>query len=197
MRAVGFAVVALLGLVYARSARAQTATCLVDSDCPDTACGGPVCTHAAGGVASCNPANTEAGKGFDGWCADSMDNPVDANCKCRGLGATCAGFFCTFTVPADAPRDAGAAGGSGGSGAGAAGSPGGSTGTAGGGAAGTAATAGAGGGAGGSGRGGGGGGGGCSVADSPRAANQVGVWLLLPLLTLALARRRSTAVRRQ
>ena len=190
----------LLCFAGARSAQAQSPVCMVDSDCPNSACGGDVCTHTSGSFA-CNPANTQAGKGFDGWCADSNGVAKDELCKCKGLGATCVGFFCTFTVPSDAPATgtggagASAGGGSGGGAAGAsgsagtAGSGGGSTGTAGG----AAGTTGA---AGGSGTAGGdGGGGGCSVAGTTQTSSAVA--LLLAIVVSALPRRRRSAAVRQ
>lgn len=192
IKSAGILVAGLVFLAGARGARAQTPTCMVDTDCPNSACGGDVCTHTAGGAFACNAANTQAGKGFDGWCADANGNVNDEICKCRGLGARCERFFCTFTVPVDAPMGGTGGGnpgvaGSGGGATGAAGSSpggrGGSTGTAGGAAGGTGA-------AGGSGSGGpqaGGDSGGCSIAGAGAApASAVG----LLLLVAAFARRR-------
>jgi len=178
---------ALLCLAGARNAQAQTPGCVVDSDCPNSACGGDVCTHTTSGGFACNPANTQAGKGFDGWCADADGVAHDEICKCKGLGATCAGFFCTFTVPVDAPMGGTGGGRAGGAGGGAAGSSagrGGTTGSAGG-AAGTTGGSG--------GRGGGGGdGGGCNVSG---AASATGAVVGILLLVAAFVRRhRSGAV---
>ena len=193
IKSAGILFAGLMCFAGGRSARAQSPACMVDTDCPNSACGGDVCTHTAG-TFSCNAANTQAGRGFDGWCADEHDQANDALCKCKGLGATCVGFFCTFTVPSDAPitgaggTSAGGAGGgsAGASGsAGAAGGRGGGTGTAGG-AAGTTGAAG--------GSAGGGGGGGCSVAGATLASGSVALVVLLVVAALA-RRRRSGAVR--
>lgn len=94
----------------AGSARAQdaAAACINDPDCPDMTCGGQVCQYGADGQ-KCVPAGTGPKK-MDGWCSS------DADCKCKSLGAKCAGVYCTFTKPGDAPAGAGT-GGSGGSGA--------------------------------------------------------------------------------
>jgi len=73
--------------------------CQVDTDCPGTTCGGDVCDWNMG--MTCQTAG-KAAKGSDGWCN------VDDDCKCLGLGAKCAGFFCTFTTP---PSSGGGAGG--------------------------------------------------------------------------------------
>ena len=158
--------VALAGVLAAGRASAQQ-TCTTDADCPNDACGGEVCTKSSG-LAYCYPADTHGASGVnDGWCADAAGNPSDANCKCRGMGATCNGFYCTFTIPA---------GGTGGSGAG------GTTGTGGGG------SAGSGGSGGGSSAGGGGG---CSVAGAPSLAGGVGICIALAALIRGRARRRS------
>ena len=185
IRSAGIVFAGLLCFAGARSAQAQSPACMVDADCPNSACGGDVCTHTSGSFA-CNEANTQAGKGFDGWCADANGNAKDELCKCKGLGATCVGFFCTFTIPGDAPPTGvgGAAAGASGS-AGAAGGRGGSTGTAGG----AAGTTGA---AGGSGTGSDGGGG-CSVAGAAAASGSVA----LLLIVAALARRRRSGAVRQ
>ena len=193
LRSAGILFAGLLCFAGGRSAQAQSPACMVDSDCPNSACGGDVCTHTSGAF-SCNAANTEAGKGFDGWCADADGNAQDEICKCRGLGATCVGFFCTFTIPIDAPASGtgGAGAGSSGGGsagasgsAGAAGGRGGSTGTAGG----AAGTTGA---AGGSATGGGGDGGGCSVAGAAQGSGSVALVFVIAALA---RRRRSSAVR--
>ena len=157
---VGFAAVLAAG-------RAHAQACDTDMDCPNPACGGEVCTKSSG-LSSCNPANTFGASGInDGWCARDGGVADDSKCKCRGMGATCNGFYCTFTVPPT---------GTGGSGAG------GSTGTGG------SGTAGSGGSSGGSSAGaGGGGGGGCSVAGAP--ALSLGGTAGLALLLAALIRR--------
>jgi hypothetical protein len=195
LKSAGILFAGLLCFTGGRSAQAQSPACVVDTDCPNSACGGDVCTHTAGSFA-CNEANTQAGKGFDGWCADENDKPNDALCKCKGLGARCVGFFCTFTIPSDAPMTGAggagaAAGGSGGDSAGASGSAGaagkssgGNTGTAGG-AAGTMGAAGR------SATGRGGDGGGCSVTAAAQAPGAVALVLVLAALA---CRRRSGAV---
>jgi hypothetical protein len=157
--------VAVFGVLTAGRAYAQTA-CATDLDCPDTACGGQVCTKGSGG-AQCTPAGEQAGEGADGWCANAASMEDNNNCKCKAQGATCAGFYCTFTTPRD-----GSATGVGGSG-GATGA--GGTGT-GGGAAGTT--------------GGGGGGGGCSVAGPPAFGGAAGLALMLAAMIRRQARRR-------
>jgi len=150
----------LLCFAGARSAQAQSPACMVDTDCPGSACGGDVCTHTSG-MFSCNEANTQAGKGYDGWCADANGVAKDELCKCKGLGATCVGFFCTFTIP-----PGGGTGGSTGAGGSGTGTGGSGTGTAGTGA---------------------GGDGGCSIAGAPSLA---GAGAGLALLAAALRRRR-------
>jgi hypothetical protein len=87
------------------AARAEAGACVNDPDCPDKACGGQVCDYTKG--PACVPAGTGT-KGMDGWCT------TDDDCKCKSLGATCKGFYCTFTLAKDAP--AGGAGGSSGTG---------------------------------------------------------------------------------
>jgi len=134
----------------------------VDIDCPNAACGGEVCVHSSG-LSMCVPANTSGASGTnDGWCASSAGAEVNSNCKCASMGATCAGFFCTFTIP-----------------------PGGGTG-------GSTGTGGSGTGTGGSGTGtggtGGGDDGGCSIAGAPSLA---GAGVGLALLAAALRRRRA------
>jgi hypothetical protein len=180
---------ALLCLAGARNAQAQTPGCMVDTDCPNSACGGDVCTHTTSGGFACNPANTQAGKGFDGWCADADGVAHDEICKCKGLGATCASFFCTFTVPVDAPMagtgGSSAGGAAGGGAAGAAGSSAGGRGGTTGGAAGTTGGSG--------GRAGGGDGGGCNVSGAASATGDVVGFLLL--VAASVRRRRSGAVR--
>jgi hypothetical protein len=153
----------MIGFLSAGSASAQT-TCDKDTDCPGTACGTQVCIKSSGGSA-CMDANTAGESGVsDGWCNTTDD------CKCKSLGATCGGFFCTFTIPPD-----GGATGTGGS------SSGGSTGTGG-------SATGTGGGTGSAGTSGGGGGdGGCSIAGAPSLAGVAGA----ALLAVALMRRRS------
>ena len=147
-------------LLFAGRAQAQT-TCQVDTDCPNAACGGEVCVHSSG-LSMCVAADTSGASGIsDGWCANAAGAEVNSNCKCASMGATCAGFFCTFTIP-----------------------PGGGTG-------GTTGTGGTGTGTGGSGTGtagtGGGGDGGCSIAGAPSLA---GAGAGLAFLAAALRRRR-------
>ena len=152
----------LAGLLVAGRAYAAPTPCKVDLDCPNAACGGEVCVHSSG-LSMCVPANTSGASGTnDGWCASADGGvEVDSNCKCAAMGATCEGFFCSFTVPQG--------GGTGGStGAGGAG-----TGTGGSGA-GTGGT-------------GGGGDGGCSIAGAPSLA---GAGAVVALLAAALRRRR-------
>jgi hypothetical protein len=109
---------ALVTVLAAERAEAQQQTCTNDSDCPNAACGGEVCIKSSG-LAFCYPANTQGASGTnDGWCADATGNPVDANCKCRGMGATCNGLYCTFTVPPGGTGGTGGSTGTGGSGAG-------------------------------------------------------------------------------
>ena len=78
------------------------ALCTNDIDCPGSTCGGQVCKWASATTHTCVAAGTDP-KGSDGWCS------IDADCKCMGLGATCVGVHCSFTLPADAPSDAGGA----------------------------------------------------------------------------------------
>jgi hypothetical protein len=155
---------ALFGVLTAGRAYAQT-PCANDLDCPDTACGGQVCTHSSGGT-QCSPAGEQAPLGGDGWCGNSAGVADDNNCKCKAQGATCAGFNCTFTLPADAPTGAGGRGGATGTGGGAAGTTGGAS-------AGT-----------------GGGGGGCSIAGAPSFGGATGVALMLAAMIRRRARRR-------
>ena len=112
----------LAGLLFAGRAQAQT-TCQVDTDCPDAACGGQVCVHSSG-LSMCVAANTSGASGIsDGWCANADGAEVNSNCKCASMGAMCAGFFCTFTVPSGGGT--GGTTGTGGSGTGTAGTGGG------------------------------------------------------------------------
>jgi hypothetical protein len=80
----------LLSIAWSRSASAD---CSVDTDCPGSACGDPVCQLSVGG-SNCVNAGTDV-QGFDGECA------ADVDCKCASQGATCyaATGHCTFTVP--------------------------------------------------------------------------------------------------
>jgi hypothetical protein len=150
---VGFA-----GLLAAGRADAQT--CMFDTDCPGTECGGQVCISSSGS-GHCADANTEGASGLnDGWCLNDT-----AHCKCASLGAVC-NIFCSFTIP---PTGTGGTTGGGGAG--------GSTGTAGSGTGGSAA---------GGTSGGGGGDGGCRVAGAPSLGGSLGI----ALLALALMRRR-------
>jgi len=155
-------VVALVCLLGAGRAQAQAPACNVDKDCPGNPdCGGDVCTKSSGG-AMCTHAGEVYPSGIaDGYCL------TDDDCKCKSLGATCLGLFCTFTLPPDGGA-AGSTGTGGSTGAG------GSTGTGGSGT-GSAGTS-----------GGGGGGGGCSVTGGPSLG-----WAGLALLGAALVRRRS------
>lgn len=76
-------------------------TCTNDIDCVATpACGGDVCDWGTS-PPKCKAAGSQP-KGDDGWCA------VDADCKCKGLGAKCSAPYCTFTKPSDAPATGGA-----------------------------------------------------------------------------------------
>ena len=77
----------------------EPAPCFNDTDCPIAGCGGQVCnwnkTHPrpVGDKAFvCEQAGLQP-PGFDGWCT------TDENCKCRGLGASCVGVYCSFTKP--------------------------------------------------------------------------------------------------
>jgi len=134
------------------SAQSNPASCTNDDDCVATPqCGGDVCDWTDINNHVCKPAGTS-----DGWCTTTDD------CKCKDIGATCVGAYCTFTRACDAP-DAGpcAAGGSGGGGSGGTG---------------TAGTI-----------GGSGGGGGCSIgATAPTASSG----LLVALGLLFVSRRR-------
>ncbi len=91
----------ILATVLLSAPSARAAGCVNDVDCPNAACGGDVCDYNMG--LTCQPAG-KAAKGADGWCT------VDTDCKCKGLGATCAYPYCTFTTVAQSPG-----GGSGGS----------------------------------------------------------------------------------
>jgi hypothetical protein len=156
------------GLLIAGRAYAAPTPCSVDIDCPNAACGGEVCVHSSG-LSMCVPANTSGASGTnDGWCASSGGAEVNSNCKCASMGATCAGFFCTFTIPPG--------GGTGGGGGGSTGTGGTGTGTGGSGT-GTAGT-------------GGGGDGGCSIAGAPTFGG-AGAGAGLALLAAALRRRRA------
>src|SRR5262245_13625977 len=104
----------LIALVIGLAARRAEAQCATDTDCPNAACGGEVCTKSSG-LSSCNPANTQGGPGADGWCADANGVADDSKCKCRDMGAHCDGFYCTFTVP---PTGTGGSTGTGGAGGG-------------------------------------------------------------------------------
>ncbi|HMF42488.1 MAG TPA: MYXO-CTERM sorting domain-containing protein [Polyangia bacterium] len=168
----------LAGVLAAGRAYAQTTPCATDLDCPGTGCGGQVCVKSSGGAMCADPNTSHASGIDDGWCAAADGTPTDTNCKCHSLGATCNGFYCTFTIPPDGgATGTGGGGGSGGStGTGGSGKGGSGTGT-GGSATGTGGTSG----------GSGGGGGGCSVAGTPSALGAAGSALLL---ALALVRRR-------
>ena len=155
------------------AAQSNPTSCVNDDDCIATpACGGDVCDWNVQPTMTCKPAGGST-KGMDGWCSTTDD------CKCKGMGATCMNFFCTFTRPCDAPGagpcgSTGAAGSTGGGGStGAAGT----TGAAGSTSTGTAGTSG----------GGSSDGGGCAVAAT---APLGGSTLLVALGLLAFARRR-------
>jgi MYXO-CTERM domain-containing protein len=166
---VRWSVVAALILLAAARADAQTQPCAKDTDCPGTECGSQVCVMSSG-LAFCYPANTQGASGLnDGWCAASDGTAQNSNCKCASMGATCEGFFCSFTIP-----PGGTGGGGGGSG--------------GGGGGGATGTGGSGTGTGGS----GGGDSGCSVAGAPSSSGlAAGLGLLAAALIGRRARRRS------
>src|SRR4029079_7253087 len=114
------------------SAQSNPASCTNDDDCVATPqCGGDVCDCTVITSQLCKPPGTS-----DGWCTTTDD------CKCKDIGATCVGAYCTFTRACDAP-DAGpcAAGGSGGGGSGVTGTAGTSGGSGGGGGCSIGATA--------------------------------------------------------
>jgi hypothetical protein len=152
---------ALFVLLAAGRANAQ---CQTDVDCPNAACGGDVCTKSSG-LSSCSAAGERGLPGSDGWCADANGNPDDSKCKCRGMGATCNGFYCTFTMPSDGGGAGGSSGsgGTGGASAGTAGTSGGSTGSS--------------------------GGGGCNIGGVPSLGGAPGLGLLLAALLGRRARR--------
>ena len=137
--------------------------CNVDTDCPGAACGGEVCIKSSG-LSMCYPAHTQGASGINDGRCDVDGVEVNSNCKCASLGATCVGFFCTFTIPPGTGTGGGGGGstGTGGSGTGTGGSGTGSAGT------------------------GGGGDGGCSVAGASSFGCAAGVMLL----AAALLRRR-------
>lgn len=104
-------VVALLLLPAAPAVARPIVTepCFNDTDCGGPECGGWVCDwnqispFAMGDkMYTCVPPGISP-KGNDGWCT------TDDNCKCRSLGAKCAGVRCSFTRPEDAPNGGGAA----------------------------------------------------------------------------------------
>ena len=183
------AVGAALSMVMV-SSRAEAAGCMNDIDCPDSACGGQVCDYDKG--MTCQPAGSGA-KGLDGWCSK------DSDCKCMGMGATCVGVYCSFTMPPGG-GSGGADGGSGGASAtGDASGSGGSAATGGSAASGGASgsggkTAASGGSTGPTGSGGESTGasssGGCSVGGS-RSASFVGLLFGLSVLGLRRSRRRA------
>jgi hypothetical protein len=162
---------ALFGMLTAERAYAAD-ECATDLDCPDSACGGQVCATSSGGKI-CAGAGERGNPGADGWCANSAGNPDDNNCKCKAQGATCSGFYCTFTMAPDG--SATGVGGSGGAtGAAGNGAGGGAAGSAGGASAGT----------------GGGGGGGCNVAGAPSLGGAAGLAVMLAAMIRRRARRR-------
>ena len=76
-------------MLAASAAFAEGEACYNDDDCPNPACGGDVCNWAKSAAKPdgrkffyCQAAGQEP-KGTDGWCES------DANCKCKGSGATC------------------------------------------------------------------------------------------------------------
>jgi MYXO-CTERM domain-containing protein len=162
-----FAGLACLLAAGTAAAQSNPTSCTNDIDCVATpSCGGDICDWATQlGQMKCHPAGAYPA-GQDGWCTH------DSDCKCKDLGATCVGVYCSFTRPCDAPGAGGCTTGTGGSGTGTGGSS--STGT--GGSSGTAGTS-----------GGSSGGGGCSVA--PTGATEASI-LLAALGLLALPRRR-------
>jgi MYXO-CTERM domain-containing protein len=82
------------------AAQANPANCTNDIQCVATpTCGGEVCDWSDVSNHVCKAAGSAA-KGSDGWCTTTDD------CKCKDLGATCVGVYCSFTRPCDAP-DAG------------------------------------------------------------------------------------------
>src|SRR5258708_26175272 len=96
---------AALALVLALGvSRRAAAQCTVDIDCPGPTCGSSVCQWSVGGH-TCVAAGTDV-QGYDGWCV------ADSDCKCAGMGATCATAtqHCTFTVPQSAPGGGDASG---------------------------------------------------------------------------------------
>jgi hypothetical protein len=102
--------------VSAPDAGSAVTTCINDTDCPGTECGGQVCDWnlpvTVSGVHryTCVPAGT-AKQGMDGWCTT-----VD-NCKCKAQGATCNAPYCSFTLPSGSgSADAAVSGSSSGSG---------------------------------------------------------------------------------
>jgi hypothetical protein len=164
----------LAGLLAAGQAYAQTTTCNTDLDCPGTACGTQVCVKSSGGSQCMDPNTAHASGVDDGWCADTAGNMQDSNCKCRSLGATCNGFYCTFTIPPDGGTT-GAGGTGGGGGAVDGGGHGGTSGTGGVMGSGGSKTSSS---------------GGCSVAGDPSRLGSAGAGLLLAALIRRRARRR-------
>ena len=89
-------------LFAAGTAAAQTnpATCTNDVDCVATpTCGGDVCDWNAHTSMKCKPAGLRKG-------GTAGARPTD-DCKCKDIGATCVGVYCSFTRPCDAPGAAG------------------------------------------------------------------------------------------
>jgi hypothetical protein len=165
----------VVGVSSVAHAAANPATCVNDDDCIATpTCGGDVCDYSVQPPV-CKPAGGAA-KGNDGWCTTS------ANCKCKGVGATCTGLYCSFTKASDAPAT-GAGGTTGAAGTHAAGGTTGAAGTSATGAAGTTGSD--------------GGtkppssGGGCSVAGSSSGGLAALVGLALVAGRLARRRRRA------
>ena len=95
-------------LAWSTPAHAAGMACVNDIDCKanGTACGTDICDYNNG--QTCAAAGLPANKGMDGWCT------VDTDCKCKSLGATCVGVYCTCVTPQ------GCAGGDAGGGSGAA-----------------------------------------------------------------------------
>ncbi|HEX3696202.1 MAG TPA: MYXO-CTERM sorting domain-containing protein [Polyangia bacterium] len=108
----------IAGLCLLLSGRAFAApnptSCINDVDCMATpTCGGEVCDFT--GTGKCIAADATKHP-MDGWCTSSHG---DDDCKCKGQGAKCVGFYCTFTLPSQAPAGTGgASAGTGGSSAG-------------------------------------------------------------------------------
>jgi hypothetical protein len=123
----GWSLIAGLCLLLSGRAFAASnpASCINDVDCVATpTCGGEVCDFV--GTQKCVAADATK-HGMDGWCTTQHG---DDDCKCKGQGAKCVGFYCTFTLPSQAPAGTGgSSAGTGGSSAGSGGSSGSDAGT--------------------------------------------------------------------